>query len=219
MKGPAIERLARKHLLPKLGDDFVARRLIVYRKPVEHLLYALWFDTSSFTSSRIYVETLVQPLFVPVTGPRFTFGFRLGDDFWDVDEDDPDPTFAKIGDAAARDALPFFEQLGSLDWFCELIPKWADRGHKKLTDLDSDDPVVLEALGYAEIVRGRKQAGVELLERALESEREDEKYANEERISNIERVLQAVDDLGLEAGQALLEEWRAQTIKNLRLEA
>jgi hypothetical protein len=219
VKGPVIERLARKHLLPKLGDAFVARRSLVYRRPAEHLLYGLSFDTSSFTSSRIFVEAFVQPLFVPADGPWYTFGFRLGDDFWDVDEDDPDPTFVAIADAAAREALPFFEQLDSLDRFSELIPKWAEADHKKLMDLQSlDDPVVSQAVGYAEILRGNKETGLKLLEQALESEREDEEYANEERIAEIERVLEAVNDQGLEAGQALLEEWRAQTIKNLHLE-
>jgi len=220
VKGQAIERLARKHLLPKLGDGFDARRSLVYRRPVEHLLYALAFDTSAFTSNRIFVQAFVQPLFVPLDGLWFTFGFRLNEHSWDVDEDDPDPTFAKVADVAERDALPFFDELGSLDRFCELIPKWAGKDESKLKGLPSvDDPSVAEPLGYAEILRGRKQAGVDLLERALESEREDDEYANEERIANIERVLDAVNDLGLEAGQALLEEWRAQTIKNLRLEA
>jgi hypothetical protein len=174
VKGAAIERLARRHLLPKLGDSFVATRSLVYRRPVERLLYALAFGTSSFTSGRIYVQAFVQPLFVPAEGPRVTFGFRLGDDFWDVDEDDPDPTFAKIAEAAERDALPFFDELGSLDRFCEPVPKWAEADRKKLKDLQAlDDPVVAQAVGYGEILRGRKQAGVQLFERALESERED----------------------------------------------
>ncbi len=218
MKGPVIERLARQHLLPKLSG-FVARRSLVYRRPVEHFLYGLSFDTSSFTSSRIYVEAFVQPLFVREDGLWYTFGDRLGDDFWDVDEDDPDPTFAAIAEVAERDALPFFEQLGSLDRFCELLPAWAEAEYKKLLSLQSlDDPVVSEAVGYAEILRGRKEGGLEILENALESEREDDEYANEERIANLERVLDAVTNLGLEAGQALIEQWRTETIKNLRLE-
>jgi hypothetical protein len=213
-----IERLARKHLLPKL-PGFAARRSLVYRRPVEYLLYGLSFDTSSFTSSRIYVEAFVQPLFVPAEGLTYTFGDRLGEDFWDVDEADPGRTFAAVADVAERDALPFFEQLGSLDRFCELVPKWAEAEYKKLKSLQSlDDPVVSQAVGYAEIVRGRKEAGVELLGLAVESEREEEEYANEERIAEIQRVLDAVNDLGLGAGQALLEQWRAETIKTLRLE-
>jgi hypothetical protein len=218
VKGPVIERLARKHLLPVL-PGFVARRSLVYRRPVEHFLYGLSFETSAFTSSRIFVGAFVQPLFVPADGLWYTFGNRLGDDFWDVDEDDPDPTFAAIAGTVQRDALPLFEQLGSLDRFCQLVPAWAEAEPKKLKSLQSlDDPVVSEALGYAEILRGQKDAGLELLENALEAEREDHEYANDDRVANLERVLEVVRSRGLEAGQALLEEWRGKTIRNLRVE-
>ena len=104
---------------------FVARGSLVYRRPVGHFLSALSFDTSSFTSSRIYVTAFVQPLFVPLDHFALTFGDRLGDDFWDVDEDDPAPTFAAIAAAARSDALPLFEQLDGLDRFCEVVPRWA----------------------------------------------------------------------------------------------
>jgi hypothetical protein len=217
VKGPAIERLVRRHLLPVL-PGFVARRSLVYRRPVEHFLHGLSFDTSAFTSSRIFVEAFVQPLFVPADGLWYTFGDRLGDEFWDVDQDDPDPTFAAIADAAQKDALPLFERLGSLDRFCELVPAWAGAEPKKLLSLQSlDDPVVSEAVGYAEILRGRKEAGLELLENALASEREADEYADEERMASLERVLDAVNKLGLEAGQALLGEWRGETIRKLRI--
>src|SRR4051794_12366566 len=77
MKGRQIERLARKHLLPVL-PKFAVRGSLVYRQPVGDLLYALSFETSSFTSSRIFVEAFVQPLFVPADCLWFTFGDRLG---------------------------------------------------------------------------------------------------------------------------------------------
>jgi hypothetical protein len=52
---------------------------LVYRRPVGDLLYALSVETSAFTSSRIFVEAFVQPLFVPVNDLWFTFGDRLGE--------------------------------------------------------------------------------------------------------------------------------------------
>jgi hypothetical protein len=218
VKGPAIERLAREHLLPEL-PEFDVRRSLVYRRPLDAFLRGLSFDTSAFASGRIFVTAFVQPLFVPSDSLFYTFGFRLGDDFWDVDEQDPDPTFAAIGEAAQRDALPFFDQLGDLDRFCELVPKWATAEPKKLKSLQSlDDPVVTEALGYAELLRGRKDDGVRLLEQTIDSERADAEYANDELIANVEQVLDAVNSLGLDVGQAALEEWRAETIKNLRLD-
>jgi hypothetical protein len=218
VKGSAVERLSRKHLLPVL-PGFVARRSLVYRRPLGYLLHGISVDTSSFTSSRIHVTAFVQPLFVPVDTLSYTFGFRLGDDFWDVDEDDPDPTFAAIAEAARDAAVPFFDELADLDRFCELIPKWAAAQPRKLLSLGSlDDPVVTEALAFAEILRGRKEEAVRLLEQTIGSERENGEYGDEERIANVQQVLNAVTDLALEAGEALLEEWRAQTIKILRLE-
>jgi hypothetical protein len=218
MKRSAIERLARKHLLPKL-PEFAARRSLVYRRPLDAFLRGLSFDTSGFASGRIFVTAFVQPLFVPSDSLFYTFGFRLGDDFWDVEEQDPDPTFAAIADAAQDEALPFFEELADLDRFCERVPEWATTEPKKLKSLQSlDDPVVTEALGYAELLRGRKDEGVRLLEKTIESERENGEYANDELIAHAEQVLDAVNRLGLEAGQAQLEEWRAETIRNLRLE-
>jgi hypothetical protein len=223
MKGRQIERLACKHLLPVL-PEFAVRRSLVYRRPVGDLLYALSFDTSSFTSSRIFVEAFVQPLFVPVDGFWFTFGDRLGeirgDGWWDVDEENPDPAFAAIAEVVRRDALPFFRQLDGLDSFCEVIPRWASASRKKLKSLQSmDDPVVLEALGYAELLRGRKDEALQLLTAALDSEHENGEYAYAERLANLQHMLDLVQRLGLEAGQAQLAEWRAQTIRDLKIEA
>ena len=223
MKGRQIERLARKLLLPVL-PEFAVRGSLVYRRPVGELLYALSFDTSSFTSSRIFVEAFVQPLFVPVDGLWFTFGDRLGEirggQWWDVDEENPDPAFAAIAEVVRRDALPFFSQLDGLDGFCEVIPRWASARRKKLKSLQSmDDPVVLEALGYAELLRGRKDEALQLLTAAVDSEQEDGQYADAERLANLQHTLDLVQRLGLEAGQAQLAEWRAQTIRNLKIEA
>jgi hypothetical protein len=59
---------------------------------------------------------------------------------------------------------------------------------------------------------------VRLLEQAIASERENAEYADEERIGNVQEVLDIVHDAGLEAAQALLEGWRMRTITALRLE-
>src|SRR3954469_20006759 len=222
MNGRQIERLARKHVLPVL-PAFAVRRSLVYRRPIGDLLYALSFQTSSFTSSRIFVEAFVQPLFVPEDGLSFTFGDRLGetcrDEWWDVDEENPDPTFAAMAEVVRRDALPFFRQLDGLDNFCTVIPRWASATPKKLKSLQSmDDPVVLEALGYAELLRGRKDEALELLNAAVHSEQEDGEYVDAERVGSLQHMLDLVQRVGLETGQAQLAEWRAQTIRNLKIE-
>jgi hypothetical protein len=222
MKGREIERLAHRHLLPVL-PGFAARHSLLYRRPVEDLLYAVSFGTSSFTSSRIFVEAFVQPLFVPVDFLWSTFGDRLGkaprDEWWDVDEDDPDRAFAVIADVVRRDALQLFAQLDGLTRFCEVVPRWANAEHNELKSLQSmDDPVVLEALGYAELLRGRDEESDRLLEAALQSERENGEYADEQRIANLEHMLELVERSGPDAGRTQLAEWRAQTISALQLD-
>lgn len=217
VKGREIERLARKHLLPVL-PGFVARGSLVYRRPLDYFLHAVSFDTSSFTGSRIYVEALIQPLYGPEAQIFYTYGFRLGG-FWDVDLDDPDPTFAEIAERARREALPFLKQVKDLEGFAEAVRSWAKaRPRKVMREYALDDPVIAEDLAYTEILRGNKNDAVQLLEQSIESEREDGEYANEERIQNLEHMLNLVRSLGLEAGQAQLEDWRARTIRSLKLE-
>ena len=219
MKGHTIERLARKHLLPVL-PGFVARRSLVYRRPVGYFLHGLSFETSSFTSSRIFVEAFVRPLYEPHDYITYTYGFRLGNDFWDVDEQDPGPTFAAIAEAARHDALPFLDQVTNFDEFCELVPKWATAVPRKVMQHNNfDDPVVAEDLGYTEILRGNKADGVRLLERVVALEEENGNYSDEQRICDVEQVLRMLDERGLEAAQDLLEKWRIRTITALRLEA
>src|SRR5215208_1651915 len=96
MKASGIERLARTHLLPVL-PGFVVRRSLLYRRRVDHFLHGLSFDTSSFSSSRIFVLAFIQPL-----SGRYDF--------------------ASIAEAARRDALPFFAEVTDLDDFCERVP-------------------------------------------------------------------------------------------------
>ena len=167
MKGRQIEPLARKYLLPVL-TGFAARGSLVFRSPADYLLHAIAFDTSSFTSSRIFVAAFVQPLYRRSDDLTSTYGFRLGEDFWDVDEANVDASFSAIAEEVRREALPFFEQVTDLDRFCALVPQWATEQPKKIMrDNSLDDPVVLEDLAYAAILRGNRDRAVELLEAAV----------------------------------------------------
>jgi hypothetical protein len=74
MKARDVEKLAREHVLPVL-PGFDARGALTYRRPVEHLLYGLAFETSAFGASRIEVIAFVQPLFVPDGSVVMNIGF------------------------------------------------------------------------------------------------------------------------------------------------
>ena len=213
------DRASRAHASPSCPPGLRGAAVAALPPSVDYFLHGLSFDTSSFSSSRIFAEAFVQPLYEPYEYLIYTYGFRLGDDFWDVDEQHPDQAFAAIAEAARRDALPFFDRVTDVDPFCELVPKWATATPRRLMRSNTlDDPVVAEDLGYTEILRGNKEEGVRLLEQAIADEKEDAEYADEERTANVQVVLDAVHDGGLEAAQALLEDWRIHTITALRLE-
>jgi hypothetical protein len=219
VKGRQIEPLARKYLLPVL-PGFTARGALVYRRPAHYLLHAVAFDTSAFTSSRIFVSAFVQPLYLPSDDLTRTYGFRLRNDFWDVDEANADASFSAIADEVRREALSFFEQVSDLDRFCALVPQWATEEPKKIMQNNSlDDPVVLEDLAYAAILRGNRDRAVELLEAAVASEQESGEYTDDELLASLESTLGLIERRGLEAAQAQLEEWYRRNLASLKLES
>lgn len=217
MKGREVERLARRHLLPVL-PSFLARGALVYRPPAGYLLQAVLFDTSDFTSSRIFVTAFVQPLLGPYEHLTLSYGFRLGRDSWDVNEDDPDDTFAAIAIEVQRDAVPFFAQAADLDRFCDLIPQWAnERPRKVMRSHSVDDPVIVEDLAYAAIVRGDGDAAASLLRDAITLETENGEYRDDSRITELRRMLEILEEQGLDPVHAQLDEWRKRTIASLKL--
>ena len=218
MTGREIESLARRHLLPVM-PGFVVRGALVYRPPCDYLLHAVAFDTSGFTSSRIFVEAFVQPLYHSYDHLTFTYGFRLGDDFWEIDEADPDRAFVAIAEEVRIHALPFFEEVPDLDRFCAVVPEWEKEQPRRIMQYNSlDDPVVLEDLAYAAILRGNKNRAAELLEEAIASENESGEYRNDDLVADLEHLLSLLQGPGLEAAQAQLEEWHALNVQRLKLD-
>jgi hypothetical protein len=141
-----------------------------------------------------------QPLYHPSDDLTSTYGFRLGNDFWDVDEANPDAAFSAIAEEVRREALPFFEQVTDLDRFCALVPQWATEEPKKIMRNNSlDDPVVLEDLAYAAVLRGNRDRAVELLEAAVVSEQECGEYVDDELLADLEYTLGLIQRRGLES--------------------
>ncbi|HEU5279391.1 MAG TPA: hypothetical protein VFU26_10865 [Gaiellaceae bacterium] len=198
---------------------FVVRGSLVYQPPFDYLLHAVSFGTSSFTSSRLFVEAFVQPHYHSYDYLTFTYGFRLGDDFWDIDEADPDRTFAAIAEEVRIHALPFFEGVPDLDRFCALIPEWEKEQPRRIMQHNSlDDPVVLEDLAYAAILRGNNDRAAELLEKAIASENESGEYRNDDLLADLEHILSLLQGPGLEAAQAQLDNWHALNVKRLKVD-
>jgi hypothetical protein len=197
---------------------FLARGSLVYRPPAGYLLQALSFDTSGFTSDMIFVTAFVQPLFHEYDYLTYSYGFRLGNDSWDVDQDDPDQTFAAIAEEVQRSALPFFRQAADLDRFAALVPKWAsERPRRVMRDHTMEDPNVIEDLAYAAIVRGDGDVAASLLREAITLETEDDEYRNDNWIARLQGMLDVLEGSGLESAQAQLDMRRTLTIERLKL--
>jgi hypothetical protein len=193
--------------LPAL-PGFAARKSLVYRHPVEFFLCGISFETSSFSSDSVAVTAFVQPLYVPQDHLVYTFGFRLGD--YEINEGTEAKVFQEIGDSVRRCALPFFDRLDGLDRFCANLAELHEEAPRKVPPLEREQ--VKEVLAYAELLRGQKDRGLELLRDMIEG------ATFPEPVERAEEVIRAVTERGLEAGQALLHEWRAATARNLKLQ-
>jgi hypothetical protein len=215
MKGRVLERLVQQHVLPALPEGFMVQGSLVYRQPVGYFLHCLRFGTSSSEGDRVTVEAIVQPLYVPKKYLVLTFGFDVGTGVWYINERDPGPGFVSMAEKVQQDAVPFFGRLDGLDRFCENVPILAVREPRKVYPLT--DPAVSEPLAYAELLRGRKKEGLHLIEDTIARETADSDPI-EERVERADRVRDAVTTLGLEAGQALLEQWRSETIQHLGIQ-
>ena len=197
---------------------FLARGSLVYRPPTGYLLQAISIDTSSFTGSRIFVTAFVQPLFRGYDYVTLSYGFRLGKDSWDVNEDDPDQTFAAIAEEVKRSALPFFAQAADLDRFAELVPQWASEEPRRVMQNHTmQDSTVIEDLACAAIVRGDGESAASLLREAITLATEDEEYRNDKRVARLQGVLDVLEGSGLESAQAEVAQRRTRTIESLKL--
>lgn len=64
MKARTWERIARRQVVPALGEAFAAHDHLIYRRPIEHVLVGMNIDTV-YEASRLHVEAVVMPLFSP----------------------------------------------------------------------------------------------------------------------------------------------------------
>jgi hypothetical protein len=197
---------------------FLARGSLVFRPPSGYLLQAVSIDTSGFTSDMVFVTAFVQPLFHGYDYLTYDYGFRLGDDSWDVNEDDPDQTFADIAEEVQRNALPFFEEAADLDRFATLVPMWAsERPRRVMRHHTMEDPKVIEDLAYAAIVQDDGEAAASLLRKAITLETEIDEYRNDKRVARLHGMLDVLEESGLESAQAQLDKRRTRTIESLKL--
>ena len=146
MKAKTFQRLSEQYLISQL-EGFEASGSLLYRSPIELHLGGVHFDSSQHEGHRFSVWVLVQPLYVPATTLKLTFGRRLGSpgrQWWDLSTPaEEEPVMNEVLELVQREAVPF---IGALSRPGDLI-----RNSHMLTS-DGSSLRFQEALAYAHVL-------------------------------------------------------------------
>ena len=114
-------------------EGFVAKRHLVFKPPLKHLLRGFAFEGSSFNKDSFYVCAFVMPLCVPKEHLSFTFGDRVRDlngaDRWNVGMPN---LIENLSAALKRDAVTFISRIESVSDFIG----YAKSGPRTLRNLE-----------------------------------------------------------------------------------
>lgn len=115
MKGPQLERFAKRYVLPHL-PRFVAHKRLVVRPPIDWVLLGFHADASAFDQS-FYLHALRVPLYNPHRGLDLTYSPRIGrtSRIYDVDPADPEPGMARVREAMVEQGLPLLDELATVE--------------------------------------------------------------------------------------------------------
>jgi hypothetical protein len=198
-----------RQLLPHLSG-FVVNKDVVFQSPVDDFLRGLCFQGSSDANS-FYLWVFIIPLFVLHDSLGFSHGKRLrnqGNEGWYAD--DPN-LIANLADAIQREAIPFLNNASTLEKFANYLK----------ADIDSARPrvnsYVLETLTYSLIKNGDYFSAPKLfaeVKQRLEKSTVPWDVEHRTRTELIEEKLLQNPEAALQQ----LEIWKAETIRNLKLE-
>lgn len=200
MKGRDWERLAKREILPVLGDAYTVKGSLIYRRPIEHILLGVKADTV-YEASRIYLESVVMPLYQPFDALAYFVPYRL--DAVDLPESAQLP--GEVVELFAEKAVPY------LDLHSTPGRLLSDDSWKR-----ADDAVRLEVEGYSHLLEDDVARARDTLGRAVSlSYDPDDTWAAEalERCTLIRSLI----DRNLEQARAQLLRWEEHTLAALRL--
>jgi hypothetical protein len=191
-----------KNLLPNL-PGFSIRGSLMFLPPVKETLRGFSFEGSSFDKTSFYVNMFVLPLCVPTEYLYFNFGNRVrhgrGADRWSIDRPD---LLEELGGALKRQALEFLRPIESLFDFVKVAKSFP------LTNINTREAIAYSLVRVGEFQEGRAALG-ELLQQV--DTKSEWQRAIAERAETLDRKLA----LNPVEGQRQVENWEAQTLKNL----
>lgn len=214
MKAAAWKKLVRDYVLTHLPDARLAGSILVIGD-VDWVLHGVIVDTSAFSATAVELCALAVPLYVPGEGLRADYGEELfhprsGGIGWDIEQGREAAAGPLILEAVTRQAIPFFRR----------IPSPGDLAvYSETRYPNSINPPTIEVEAYSWILQGdigRFTAAFERIERAVATMPPALTWGQVvlERVQTVQR---AVED-GPDAVEQLLQGWRADSVRRLKLD-
>jgi len=188
----------------------IVRGPLISLVPVGQILRGFQFDGSNFDADSFYVWSFVLPLFVPTEFVHGGFGNRIrirgGADRWDR----TDPNFmSELNNAVQKDGLPLLLRTETVPGLIEALQEQLERSGGKAT-------APREALAYSLALTGQYNAAKEHLTKVIASL--DRSIGWQKAGAERAELLMAKIAQGPEGVATQLQEWRSQTLRNLKLE-
>lgn len=214
MKAAAWKKLVRDYVLPYVPNAQLVGSILVIGD-VDWVLHGVIVDTSAFSATAVELSALAVPLYVPGEGLRGDYREELlhpksGGIGWDIEQGKEAAAAPLILEAVTRQAIPFFRR----------VPGPRDLAvYSETRYLNSINPPTIEVEAYSWILQGdigRFTAAFERIERAVATMPPALTWGRVvlERARTVQR---AVED-GPDAVEQLLQGWRADSVRRLKLD-
>jgi hypothetical protein len=206
MKQREFAKIA-KQLLPNL-PGFAVNKNLIFMLPVGDILRGVFFF-ASVDANRFYLDEFFLPLFVPTDSVHGTYGKRIGNALnWRADNPNLLEDMHKV---IRNEAIPFLLNVSTLDGVLNYLKERIESGRPRVNSH------LLEALAYTFIKCGDYSFALEALaeqKQRLEGNAIPWVAAQYARTKLIEEKLLQNPEVALQQ----LEVWKAETIRNLKLE-
>jgi hypothetical protein len=151
-----LKKLISKYIDPKLQENLVLHKNILYQIPVSDFLKGFCFEQSGYNKEGFYLWCFVQPLYIPSEDIVLTFGKRIATkkvEWWDIEKNNESKitsTFNDINNKIKNKGLVYIEELSRHEKFYEFCKKY------KKTNVR-----IWEALVYTGLYKGFPEADKE----------------------------------------------------------
>ena len=192
---------------------------LLFIQPIEHVVRGICFN-GSIDPRSFYVEVFLQPLFVPSEHIRFNIGWRLrgkagGPTGWNANSPG---LVTELRNELQREALPFLRRIQSpkdLADAASTIHPIQGPGEQKSSEHNSRDPITQQAIAFALARAGDAREACDALDRLVRLVNGNNFWQHE-----VNRALALKSQLLRDpaAAQRQLDDWEAETVRNLGLE-